>query len=940
MKHLLSYLLLTILSHFTFGQFEPTYRQLSVADGLPSNTIYDVTQGVNGEILIGHQYGVSRYNGIKVNEFLTNEQTPSLSNITLVFGDMYLCRSFNDQIYLINDNRLLLWDTQSSKARGYSTFMRFNDWIYQLKGNKILKIWDGNKQIEDNVLELDSIRTLYAIAEHQGLLCLSTQDSVIWINPVNNNVEGTLEVGSERHIFLYNRDENLMIFKSLDNKLHFVDQSGLSQPIILEGFNVNHKVNFIKETKGGLTAIGTFAGLYLYDQNFNLIGHYYQDMQISCMMEDAENNIWLGTLQDGILIIPSLQIYSLYTKQLFNDKTTISKIETIDDSLIAIGTFQGKLAIVDLKGELQHMFDFERRDEVQSIYVNKEKNELLVFCKTLISIDLSNWKIKHEQEVFPVKSSYVIDDTVFCGTSAGLSVFLNDIQIYTGEKEMWIRNIISFEKGLLLDAPSGIAYFNPTNLKVEDHPILSSIKEYTDPTNFLQIGDTLFFSSKGSVLYVYLQNIKPLFETASPKIRSLTYLNGQIYAADNKTIYAQDGSIINSSKGLMLNEIKGMSVIDNSLLVYNTEKFQLFRAFKTANHLSPQLSIKSIKGSYDDKMVTSFYDNSLQIEYEILPNISAQGNAKIIYHLSGKIEESDTLTAAEVNEVSFERLPYGDYNLSLTAQNEDGKTSDPYELHLTVNRPYYASWWFRIGLVLLVVVISIVVIRLRIKVLQKKNKEKLEKERLKTHLLLSELKAIRSQMDPHFIFNCLSAIQSNILSDEKEDAYQNLTVFTQLLREALLYTSREFNSLEEETSFIKKYIQLEQMRYQHPFDFSMEIDPKIKMAVVKLPSLITQPFVENAIRHGLMHKEGERTLKYAVAQQNNGDIIIQIIDNGVGLEKAKAINAEMRKNHQSTGIKSIYERIELLGKRGFNYHLDMTSDKLGTTVTFTIKKND
>ncbi|MEZ4922196.1 MAG: histidine kinase, partial [Crocinitomicaceae bacterium] len=336
----------------------------------------------------------------------------------------------------------------------------------------------------------------------------------------------------------------------------------------------------------------------------------------------------------------------------------------------------------------------------------------------------------------------------------------------------------------------------------------------------------------------------------------------------------------------------------------------------------------------DRKLISDFSENLLQISFEILPNISALGNSKLAYELTGEINVSDTLTVAEQEQISFERLPYGEYVLTLTAINEDGATSKPKKFNLTVNRPYYATWWFRLSILTAAVLITLLIMRLRIKVLQRKNIEKLEKERLKTHALIAELKAIRSQMDPHFIFNCLSSIQSSILNNESEQAYENLTVFTKLLREALLFTSREFISLEEEVGFIEKYVHLEQMRSSSPFDFELKLDQELDISNARIPSLITQPFVENAIRHGLMHKESDKKLVFIVSKVDGG-FEVMIKDNGVGIERSKSINAEIRKNHQSTGVKAIHDRIELLNKRGHLIKLKTITSDAGTEVVFT-----
>jgi sensor histidine kinase YesM len=321
----------------------------------------------------------------------------------------------------------------------------------------------------------------------------------------------------------------------------------------------------------------------------------------------------------------------------------------------------------------------------------------------------------------------------------------------------------------------------------------------------------------------------------------------------------------------------------------------------------------------------------------VLPNISALGSSKITHHLTGKLNQSGILDIQKDKSLHFERLPQGDYDLEIYATNEDDLKSDSLKLKLKVLKPYYLTWWFisliALGLILLVYLL----IKWRIQIISKKNIEKIQHERLKIKALNSELNAIRAQMNPHFIFNCLSSIQSKILDDDSQNAYENLTVFTKLLREALLFTSKEFISLEEEISFIKKYVHLEQMRREGAFEFQLEIAEKLDLKQIKFPSLITQPIIENAILHGLMHQEGPNLLTFrAKIADNSEQLIIEIEDNGIGLKESKEKNLVSRKKHVSFGGQAIMERVELLQKR--NYRVDIQTIELrkGTKVIITI----
>lgn len=204
----------------------------------------------------------------------------------------------------------------------------------------------------------------------------------------------------------------------------------------------------------------------------------------------------------------------------------------------------------------------------------------------------------------------------------------------------------------------------------------------------------------------------------------------------------------------------------------------------------------------------------------------------------------------------------------------------------------------------------------------------------------AELNTIRSQMNPHFMFNSLNSINEFIQNDSSEDASNYLVKFSRLMRSTLNYSKRKFVTLKEEIDLLKLYIELENLRFYNSIDFSLTIDPSINTEKALIPPMMIQPFVENAIWHGLMAKENERKLKLTFSE-NQQHIICNIEDNGIG-RTASAQQKAQKPKHKSQGIGLTQRRLELLksihGNEAGIEVIDLTENGTGTLVKVILPK--
>lgn len=172
----------------------------------------------------------------------------------------------------------------------------------------------------------------------------------------------------------------------------------------------------------------------------------------------------------------------------------------------------------------------------------------------------------------------------------------------------------------------------------------------------------------------------------------------------------------------------------------------------------------------------------------------------------------------------------------------------------------------------------------------------------------AELKAIKAQMNPHFLFNAMSSVQGLILDNKKKEACTYLARLSAMVRKNLELTARQYVEAREELELIETYLKLEQMRLGKSFHYQLTGAEQLK--AIQLPAMIIQPFLENAIKHGLLHKPGTKSLR--ISFELKEVLLCTITDNGVGREKAEAYNSQFKKQHQSFSTEAIRRRFELL----------------------------
>ena len=253
--------------------------------------------------------------------------------------------------------------------------------------------------------------------------------------------------------------------------------------------------------------------------------------------------------------------------------------------------------------------------------------------------------------------------------------------------------------------------------------------------------------------------------------------------------------------------------------------------------------------------------------------------------------------------------------------------------------------------VALIIIVAVVILFMTFnnrknKLIQEQLETKLNNQK-RQHTL--ELNALRAQMNPHFVHNSLNAIQYYIQLNEVEKSEDYLAKFSKLMRLFFEYSRKQTISLENELQLLNNYLEIEKLRFEDGLEYSVDVDKKLDTEDVFLPPMILQPILENAINHGIFHKEGQGTLELKFIYINENTFKVEVVDNGIGVNKARELSKNKKQTHTEHSSFVLEERLTLL-KESNHWDIDFTildrseteENQTGTKVVLVFKdaKND
>lgn len=366
------------------------------------------------------------------------------------------------------------------------------------------------------------------------------------------------------------------------------------------------------------------------------------------------------------------------------------------------------------------------------------------------------------------------------------------------------------------------------------------------------------------------------------------------------------------------------------------EKFRFYDQDIKPDTIKPKVLLSFIKVFDKELQLPRSLNHTKQIDLNYDQNFFTVGFSALSYFQSERNQymyrlvnfNKDWVHVGNKPLAVFSNVPPGDYQLQIKGSNNDGLWSDVKTISIHIIPPFWQTGWFRL-LSFIALVIAVVMLyrfqlerrtlkaRLEAEEARRKQTEAELNEREAAYQLKlsqTEMAALRSQMNPHFIFNCLNSIQYFTAQNDAEKASDYLTKFSRLIRLVLENSKSEKVTLANELDTLRLYMDMEAMRFPQKLHYRIQIDETVDTESIQLPPLLLQPFVENAIWHGLMHKEEGGTVTIT-AQQNPENLLhIEITDDGVGRQRAAEYKSKSATKHKSFGMKLTADRIALINQ--------------------------
>ncbi|MCK6639108.1 MAG: histidine kinase [Bacteroidia bacterium] len=674
----------------------------------------------------------------------------------------------------------------------------------------------------------------------------------------------------------------------------------------------------------------------------------FNDWFISDVYKDREGNILLSTFGVGVLVIPDVTIegaIALPSKQV---PMSIGYSATGDN--LVVGSENGKLyefannnfGILAGSGTRPLKAMFTWKDCPFILYddgeMNDKGNVKACFNDDHEIICLTKGSLKDAVQV----SSHEILAAFNIGT---YRITWNNKREFTVEQiqELRIRchNIAhAGNTGITAIATSQglkLLYKDGSVLPVNYNNVPLFVTEITaDDSSIFAVnadGEVLKINAAGNIFKM------PLDEMENEEIVQLITNGNRLYSHTDKNIYVHEynGKLIRKISGA--ESFSGMKINDfcvsgDEIWVANNSGIQKFDLKDSERQLpAPLLSFSMISAGSDTLDLLqnefSFEESARKFRFVISsPTLRHTANIRYHYRLLGN-DTGWTIADYAEHDITYQSLPAGDYTFVVKAENQ-GVFSNVLTFHFTVTGPFWSTWWFYALATLIIGILITLVYLNRLRVQQRKSK-------LINELYASRLTAIQSQMNPHFIFNSLNSIQDLVLKGDIDNSYTYITTFSDMVRRTMNYSEKDFIDFEQELKLLNLYLSLEQLRFRQELHFTID---EGNTEDIMIPPMLIQPFIENALVHGLLHKQGEKKLSIHFELGDNLKCTIE--DNGIGRKKSRQIRERQRGDYESFSGRAIEKRFEILNQLygtqcGYTYEdLRSEGEPTGTRVTIVL----
>jgi ligand-binding sensor domain-containing protein len=705
--------------------------------------------------------------------------------------------------------------------------------------------------------------------------------------------------------------------------------------------------------------VGTDQGLLWIKKNDN--GYYLQkyflkNEAISSIIKTTGGSIWISTLKNGIYQIPNLNIWISGGLEMGLRSEGISHL--------SIGK-KGELYAASISGEIFRYLKFNQTPalkfkqgysrDIQAMEFDSVGNSL--YLSKLIT-DVYNVETKqYTQQNFGSSSKdyfFRKDGVIFSSGGALIASVKNNPNLFkkiVSEefKLKWdsilisqrsaYQNAIVFkqrnkgiwyqekEKLLWVGFVDGLRYFENHEWKnfydptTKEPIVVVHFAELDNGTMCIATVNQGLYLVKGKKVIEHITQQNGLLSNRIKRVRTdedlvWMVLPGAVQSYNISTHKFTKLVIANNTAKEELNDI---AILRDTVYLATSNGIQFFpEDIVTINSEAPNILINyfNVDGNnlkIEGELFLSHSVNTISISLQGI-SIKSSGGFKYQYRLLG----SDTnwvIASASQNIVRYASLPSGIYTFEARVLNEDGYVSKTTaNVRFTIDEQWWKKWWVLLVASLILVSGIYFYFLNRINYFKKKNEEEIEKVRIREDIRNSQLSALKAQMNPHFIFNVLNSIQEIILLNDKRQANSYLGKFADLMRITLDQSSKIAISLEDEIRSLKLYLELEALRFEENFTYEILVADMPYTFNILIPAMLIQPYVENAIKHGLMHLQGEKKLELSFSLFNDNTLLCVIADNGIGRRRSSDINRMREKKHTSFATGATQRRLELLNQ--------------------------
>lgn len=911
---------------------EYSYVNYNTREGLAGSKVYCMVQDHDGFMWFGTETGLSRFDGTRFSNYTTSEGLPdndiiklyvdSKNRVWIIPFKNELCYYWRGKFYTAENDSLLKRIKLRTEAVAIKENANGDLLILDLRQVIIVKP-DGTITTFDQYGNQPIVTTFCAtVKDEYSFRVAASLTAGFYIFEVrNNNLLPQWFLPKANPVYSmyypYYLSAGLEIYIGFDSMFYYFPKENrrVSNPVP-KGFISISVIN------DSIIAVNSTAASFYNLKTNQTEQVLFKGINVSVVYRDIEDNLWFTTLSEGVYRIASSQ-FKNYRCRADDANLPVLSLKKQNDKLLA-GTSQYSIWTFDTKSG-----NASSQRIAEETFIGRIMTlNFLPGGKLLAGTDIGLFKIAGEKIVaqswrFAVKAEHIDADTVLIASNLG--IFAIDPQNLSITDTVWNGRVTSlYKKGdvLYIGTLNGLFIMKgqqPASFAGEIHTALrskiSGIQADNDGVIWVTTNGFGVIGFRDEKVIAWLRKGQGM---TSDICRYLFVAGDTLWVGTdqglNRAIKSDSGYEVTrytTADGLISNTINTILVEGDTVYTGTPEGISVFEQSKVSTN---SMCVLEITGIHSPKKSWQFdtsgfhlghWENDLRFEFAGISFKSA-GEITYRYRLKGL---NDVWQETRDNFLSYLSLPSGTYELEMVAVNKFGVTSKTVQIRFTIAKLLWEKPWFWI---LAAILFGILIWRYFQYRIQKVKKEELAKAATNRKITELEQMALKAQMNPHFIFNCLHSIQQFVIEKDTRGANKFITDFARLIRLTLDISAQPKISLSEEMNYISTYLELEKSKYEGKFDYSVEKSGEVDDNTCQVPAMILQPYVENSIRHGIYYREDNNGLIDILFTIEGKYLVCNIVDNGVGRKAAKLFKGEQMQGYQSKGLTLTSKRIELL----------------------------